>query len=512
METKGWARAIRKRFDGTRSRRVLWLYGVAAFTSITMFVAFWFTNVFQNAILSNLELRNGTPAFRMWQRPPAGVLFHIYVFNYTNLDEFENGNASKLRVEQVGPFVYRESLSRVNVQLHDNGTVTYQEKRSFKWVSGEREDQTVVVPNVLLVSMMAFSRNLPYMAQMFLTVLLSSLRSELFLELPVGEYLWGYEDELFRMIKPYSSLKVNIPFDKFGILAFRNGVNEDRITMRTGVDDIENIGLIEQVNGMRYRKVWGDEECDRVYGTDGSMFPPHWVERPDNATVDVYATDVCRRIPFEFERREYSNGIPTYRFQIPSNFFTTTPDENSCFCPKESNDNASRRCPPAGMFNVSTCRFGSPLLVSFPHFYAADKSLFDEIDGLTPTREHRESYIDLHQRLGLTVAARLKLQLNLEVRKAVGVPFANHLKDGTILPLIWTDSVIEDLPEPTQQLLYRSHYLVNAIEAVFQWCSLVGVVLFFGGLVAALKRDEPREEKLESTGDRRKVRENVTAT
>ncbi|XP_076278202.1 scavenger receptor class B member 1 [Lasioglossum baleicum] len=512
METKGWARAIRRRFDRTRSKRVLWLYGLAAFTSITMFVAFWFTNVFQNAILSNLELRNGTPAFLLWQRPPAGLLLQVYVFNYTNLAEFESGNANKLQVQQVGPFVYRETLSRVNVQLHDNGTVTYQEKRSFEWVSGESEDQTVIVPNVLLMSMLAFSRNIPYLTQLMLTVLLSSLRSKLFLELPVGEFLWGYEDKLFHMIKPLTSLKVNIPFDKFGVLAFRSGVSEDRITMRTGVDDLENIGLIERVNGVQNRNIWGDEECDKVYGTDGSMFPPHWMERPNNTTLDVYAKEVCRRIPFHFERREYSNGIPTYRYQIPNNFFTTTPDENTCFCPKESNDISFRRCPPTGLFNVSSCGFGSPMLISFPHFYSADESLFDEIDGLTPKQEHRESYLDLHQRLGVTVAARLKFQLNLEVRKATGVPYANHLKDGTILPLIWTDSVIEELPESIKQLLYRSHYLVNAIEAGFQWCSLVGVVLFFGGLVAAYKKDEPHEEKLESPKDQRKSCENVTRT
>lgn len=512
METKGWTRAIRKRLDRTRSRRVLWLYGLAAFTSITMFVAFWFTNVFQNAILSNIELRNNTPAFLLWQQPPVGLLLSVYVFNYTNLDEFQSGAASKLQVQQVGPFVYRETLSRVNAVLHDNGTVTYQEKRNFEWVSGESEDQTVIVPNVLLISILAFSRNIPYWMQLMLTVMLSTLRSKLFLELPVGEFLWGYEDELFRMIKPYSSLKVNLPFDKFGLLAFRSGVNEDRITMRTGVDDLENIGLIERVNGVQKIEVWGDEECDKVYGSDGSMFPPHWVEHPNNTTLDVYAKDVCRRIPFHFERREYSNGIPTYRYQISNNFFTTTPDENTCFCPKESDDASSRRCPPPGLFNISACRFDSPLLISFPHFYAADESLFDEIDGLSPKQEHCESYIDLHQRLGLTVSARLKLQLNLEVRKAVGVPFANHLKDSTILPLIWTDSRIEDLPESVLQLLYRSHYLVNAIEAGFQWCSLVGVVLFFGGLVAAYKKDEPHEEKLESPSDQRKICENVTAT
>lgn len=83
--------------------------------------------------------------------------------------------------------------------------------------------------------------------------------------------------------------------------------------MNTGVNDMRNIGLIEQVNGMRDRKVWGDERCDAVYGTDGSMFPPHWIESPRDTELHIYAKDACLQLPFRYERRDYSNGIPTFR-------------------------------------------------------------------------------------------------------------------------------------------------------------------------------------------------------
>ncbi|XP_076618654.1 scavenger receptor class B member 1 [Colletes latitarsis] len=492
MEKKRLARAIRIGLDGAKKRRVRWSYGLAAITSIVVFVVFWFTNVFRDAILSNLELRNGTPAFFMWQRPPVGLAFHVYVFNYTNLHEFESGNASKLRVQEVGPFVYRETLNRLNVVLEDNGTVTYQEKRSYRWVSGKSENETVIVPNVLLMSTLAFSRNLPYAVQLALTMFLSGLRSKTFLELPVGEYLWGYEDKLFQVAKPFASLKHHLPFDEFGILAFRNGVNEDRITMNTGVQDLRNIGLIERVNGENDRKIWGDERCDRVYGTDGSMFPPRWIE-PPYADIYVYAKDLCRQIPFSYKRRDFSNGIPTLRYKISSNVFTSPRNKDSCFCSKESYDSISGRCPPLGTFNISTCKSGAPFLVSFPHFYSGDESLFKAVDGLAPRPEHRDSYIDLHPRLAVTVATRMKFQLNLEVRKATGVPFAGNLQDGSILPLIWIDSGIEELPESVQDILYRGHYLVNAVEAGFQWCSLIGVILSCGAFVAAFKKEKETE-------------------
>lgn len=207
-----------ERSEGRKSR-VGWLYGFAALTSLAMFIVFWFTNVFRDAILSNLELRNGSPSFLHWQRPPVELVFKVYVFNYTNLREFESGNASKLRVQEVGPYVYRETLNRVNVQLHDNRTVTYQEKRSFRWISGNSENDTLMVPNVLLLSTFAFFRNLPFAVQFTFNIFLSTLRAKAFLPLSVGEYLWGYEDSLFQTIKPFASLLHYLPYEKFGILA-----------------------------------------------------------------------------------------------------------------------------------------------------------------------------------------------------------------------------------------------------------------------------------------------------
>ncbi|XP_076754286.1 scavenger receptor class B member 1 [Xylocopa sonorina] len=470
-----------------QKRRGCLFYGFTASLSIAVFLLFWCTNVFRDAILSNLEIRNGTESFLRWQRPPVGLNVKVYVFNYTNVAEFESGDAEKLRVEQVGPYVYRETLSRVNVKVNKNETITYQEKKSFEWISGKSEREVVVVPNVLLMSTLAYFRNLPFVVQLGLTALMPRPRSKPFLELPVGEYLWGYEDQLFEYAKPFASFRHSIPYEKFGILASENCLDVDRITMHTGAGDLRNLGLIQRINGLENHRVWDDENCDRIYGTDGSMFPPHWIEQP-NSTVYIYAKNVCRRLPFRYERRAYANGIPTLRYRLPSNVFTSTPNKDSCFCPKESHDSGTRKCPPAGTFNISACKLDTPLLVSFPHFYSGDDSLFRKVDGLTPRREHHECYIDLHPRLAVTVDVKIRLQLNLEVRKAIGMPFSGNLDDGLILPLIWLDTGIDDLPESIQLIFHRSHYLVNAIEAGFQWCSLVCAILSLGAFILCLKR------------------------
>ena len=71
---------------------------------------------------------------------------------------------------------------------------------------------------------------------------------------------------------------------------------------------------------------------------------------------------------------------------------------NSCYCQKDKGSSVftKKRCPPAGIFNASSCNFGMPTLTSFPHFYQADETIIEQIDGLDPQKELHESYVDLH--------------------------------------------------------------------------------------------------------------------
>lgn len=77
--------------------------------------------------------------------------------------------------------------------------------------------------------------------------------------------------------------------------------------------------------------------------------------------------------------------------------FTSTPTKDYCYCPEISPGvEATRACPPAGIFNSSACSFNMPLLGSFPHFYAGDQNLLKNIEGLKPQAELHESAIELH--------------------------------------------------------------------------------------------------------------------
>lgn len=41
---------------------------------------------------------------------------NVYVFNYTNVENFLNGTDSKIRVEEVGPYVYKDLASKSDLR------------------------------------------------------------------------------------------------------------------------------------------------------------------------------------------------------------------------------------------------------------------------------------------------------------------------------------------------------------------------------------------------------------
>ena len=155
------------------------------------------------------------------------------------------------------------------------------------------------------------------------------------------------------------------------------------------------------------------------------MFPPHLL-RDHNARLKVYAKEICRTVSLDYHGESTSNGIPTLRYIIKTitTFFPFffhiniheflqiifflyssfirykppvdmfSPKEDSCFC--KNKKNGIRNCPPYGVFNSSACVFGAPMLSSFPHFYLANKTMLNYVDGLEPKKKLHESYVDLH--------------------------------------------------------------------------------------------------------------------
>lgn len=83
-------------------------------------------------------------------------------------------------------------------------------------------------------------------------------------------------------------------------------------------------------------------------------------------------------------------GIDADLYRLPETSYGDADNhpENQCFDTRDYN--AIK-----GLQNISPCQYGAPVYLSNPHFYQADSSLLDSVEGLTPDASKHETYFKI---------------------------------------------------------------------------------------------------------------------
>lgn len=192
----------------------------------------------------------------------------------------------------------------------------------------------------------------------------------------------------------------------------RQGISVDTFTIFTGEDDINKLSVIDRFNGQEKLNFWATEECNRIDGTDGSQFPPYYMDK--KRPLSIFSKAFCRKFPLYYDSEvNIMDGIPAWRYKAPLDVFAS-PDQNpsnQCYCNQKTGV-----CPPSGVFDVSKC-FDAPILLSFPHFFTGENSLFESLEGLNPVENLHRSYADIHPRMAFPIGGASRVQINVNVIK-----------------------------------------------------------------------------------------------
>ncbi|RZC37476.1 scavenger receptor protein [Asbolus verrucosus] len=460
-------------------------------------IAMWFTDMFDNAVFSNLAIVEGSESYNMWAKPSPKPLLNVYIFNYTNVPEFESGDDEKLNVKELGPYVYEVAMERINAQF--NGSqVSYQEQRVYKFMPElskvRRQNDRVIVPNVPLFTAAALNKHSSYFTRLGVSGLLKSLNAKPFLSLPAHRFIVGYEDNLYSLAKSFMKFQNKKPYEHFGLVASNIGIRDDVITINNGAEDINKIGFIESFDGKKALNHWSTAECNQINtATDGGSFPPKVVR--NKRPVNFYFKEMCRSLPFQYEKNvKILNGkIPAFRYVLPASVFDSadkTPS-NQCFCNLDLGE-----CPPQGVFNATPCAFGAPLFISFPHFYNADPALREGVTGLKSSTDNYQSYLDLHPTLGFVMAGKTRFQVNIQVAKSFGISEVDMFEDGLMLPVAWMEMSLEDktLPEDMVGIIFQTTFTLKSVELGLKYgCLLTACVTLISMLLLLKNRWQKRE-------------------
>lgn len=220
----------------------------------------------------------------------------------------------------------------------------------------------------------------------------------------------GYDDKILDVLRRLNLKSFDIPFDRFGWFVDRNGSSsyDGRFHMRTGEDDIKNLGLLQLWN-LQGRTAAYPGDCGLVRGTTGELWPP---ESDAQKTLTMFIGDVCRSLQLKYDGEGEKFGVRAQRFRADESVLDNGRryEEAACYCTADA-----QTCPDLapGVMNVSTCKFGAPAFLSFPHFYLADESYREQVEGMVPDEALHSFYMLLVRSLGVPMEVRAGIQINL---------------------------------------------------------------------------------------------------
>ncbi|XP_060656552.1 lysosome membrane protein 2 isoform X2 [Drosophila nasuta] len=417
-------------------------------------------------ILKNLRLWNDTLSYHYWQRPGVIRLTKVYIYNVTNPDGFLNGEKPKL--QEVGPFVYREDMEKVNVKFHENNyTVSYQHKKILQFVPELSVDKNtpIVTPNIPMLTLTSLSPKLGYLLSRTISFVLTAAKFKPFINVTADQLVFGYDDALVSLAHRFYPKHMR-PMERMGLLLARNGTLTEVSSIKTGYQGMDQFGYIDSLNGLDHLPHWSEGPCTSIAGSEGSFFPPRDITKSD--VVHIYDKDLCRIIPLKYVESVEKDGLKADLFRLPNNSYGDSANnpENKCY---DASDYDAVR----GLQNISPCQYGAPVYISNPHFYESDPELLDAVEGLQPEREKHETYFKIQPKLGVPLEGKVRIQLNLKVTHAKDVHPVRDFRDF-VFPVMWLEEGISELTPAIKRWLYLATVIAPHAVPISSYLMIVG--------------------------------------
>ncbi|XP_062868043.1 lysosome membrane protein 2 [Trichomycterus rosablanca] len=449
----------------------------------SLFAAGIFSRMIENKIKKEITLTEGSRVFQSWKNPPPPVFMEFFFFNVTNPDEFMAG--AKPRLTHMGPYTYREYRPKENVTFVENGTkVSALTTKSFVFVremsAGDPSEDLVTTINIPAVAVMNKLKEVSFWARSSISIYISSIGTTMFMTHTVDELLWGFKDPLLSRLH---SIKPEVD-ENFGLMLNKNGSNDGEFVYFTGEDNYLDYGRVDTWKGQKMTTFWGTDQSNMINGSDGSAFHPFLTKEE---RLNVFTPDLCRSIYMLFEKEVKVKGIPAYRFTPPRDVLASGKNnpENKGFCLDK------KKCLDDGVLNVAVCRKGAPVVVSFPHFYLADKKYVDALEGISPVHEQHQTYLDLNPTAGVPVRASKKAQINIMLDRVTGFPMTKNF-NGTIFPIMFlNESVVID--DASAHKLQKLLFIVNLVPNFPFILVALGVLLILISILLFIRSNQTKK-------------------
>ncbi|XP_037708541.1 protein peste [Drosophila subpulchrella] len=434
---------------------------------------FW-VDLFDWIMQKEMALAPDTRVYDNWKSPPMDLSLDIYLYNWTNPEDFYLGSEKKPRFEQLGPYRFTERPDKVDIHWHpENASVSYR-RRSLFYFDAEGSngslDDEITTLNAVALSAAATAKHWTSVKRSLVDVGLKMYNAEMSVQKTIDELLFtGYNDAMIdvAIAMPIFGDDVKVPFDKFGWFYTRNGSADltGVFNVFTGADHLSKLG---QMHAWNYQENTGffSSHCGMTNGSAGEFQPQHL--KPGDS-VGLFTPDMCRTIPLDYVETLDVEGLQGLKFSGGPRSVDngTLYPENLCFC--------GGQCVPSGVMNISSCRFGSPVFMSYPHFFNGDPYYVDQVEGMSPNQKDHEFYMVVEPSTGIPLEVAARFQVNMLVEPIQGISLYTGIPK-IFFPLIWFEQKVRITPEMADQLKVLPVVLMSG-QIFAGVCLAIGIIL-----------------------------------
>lgn len=389
-----------------------------------------FPGIMAKQLDRKLSLSEDSPTIGNFISPPVPIFMQYYFFNVTNSQEILEGEKAKL--DEIGPFTYEEKRLKHDLLWEEENFVTYKQRKTFIFrpdmSNGFTEDTMITVINPVLIGLAARlsdTSKVPDFVNGILAMLRLRLKQEPFITQKAGDLLFhGYQEDLFLILGQVTNDPIH-KSGKFGFFYPKNNSHDGSYKVSTGIDGLEKLQLIDEWNGKPQLEFWKSDVCNMINGTEGSQFP-----RPisEDRKMNMYSSDLCRSLYLTFEKKVMHGNLELYRYILPYEVLAQSP-ENDCFC----SDNFTCK---DSMVNLSPCKKGTPIVASTPHFYMGTEDVVSAVEGLNPSKEEHQTFLDIEPNTGVTFQAHKRLQVSIPLKRYPSMPDLSRVQE-VVFPIVW---------------------------------------------------------------------------
>ncbi|XP_055549779.1 protein croquemort-like [Wyeomyia smithii] len=433
------------------AKKVWSFSGVLVIFGLAAFFGFGLPAIVETVARKEFIMEPGTQVYENWLSSEVPKYLDIYFWDWVNPDDITNRNI-RPKFEEKGPYVFLEDHERHDIEFNTDHTISFRQKRTWTYIPeqsrGDFYKDTITTPQTIL---MTLGRALETAdATIVKTIDTIILKNDLldagitYKDVLVRDILFdGVHDELLIALQTLAALLPDLgfqvpPWEGFAYFTGRNtSVEYDGLfRIGSGTNDWTDSGLLKTWNGLT-RVPFFRDSCGTVHGSTGQVNPPltsEQISNPEDFTL--FITDVCSAFNLKFSEDIEYGGVDGRVWIGDNRIFDNGHNfpETKCQCTAPT-----EQCPTlkSGVLDISDCKSGAPLLASFPHFYLADSSYQDALDGLDATREKHEFQYIMHPFSGIPLEVNGRLQYNIHI-KDYGLNVTDGLPD-ILLPVFWVN-------------------------------------------------------------------------